>query len=289
MEHWIAFWTALWVGSARISRRLVEWLLGIPKTATKTKTKKAETKTDAATESAEDAPDETEAEAGDQQRPAKKTTAKKPEPKSDQAAGGGIAVRLVCLLLACGFIKGLPYTTAIAQAFALGWLLLALILGYAATPAAAEADGSKADAKTDPKAAPHPCETLSPEYVTALLHAVYTTGSGVHLTTLAERLQVLHPEAVWRTRDVRSLLARVGVSTKAVRAGASNSPLEGVHRDDFPPLPGHPPVGVVAAGQTANNNTNNSDGEGPREGISIMKDPGHPTRYDVHHHDRPAV
>ncbi|MFE2600131.1 hypothetical protein ACFXCZ_27190 [Streptomyces sp. NPDC059396] len=281
MEHWIGFWTALWVGSARISTWLVDWLLGIPTGGTKTKKAKPETGTETA-----------EAEDGGKEPPPKKK-AKKPEPTSEEAAGGGVTLRGVCVLLACGFIKGLPCTTVIAGALAAAWLLLALVLGYAADPAtpakAPQPNDSEASTETHSKAPPHPSETLSAEYAAALLHAVHTSGSGVHLTTLSERLQVLFPEAVWRTRDVRSLLARVGVPTKPVRAGATGTVSEGVHKDHFPPLREGAPGVVVAAGQDDNNNANNAEQAAPREGITILKDPGHPTRYDVQHHDRPTV
>ncbi|MFI6700299.1 hypothetical protein ACIBJC_15200 [Streptomyces sp. NPDC050509] len=283
MEHWIGFWTALWIGSARISKRLVDWLFGVPRPA------KPGPKSTAGKAAKPEVPKSKE-ESGAQPEPKEQAPAKAKKPKSEEAAGGSVALRFVSLALAAGFIKGLPYTTLIAEALAVVWLLLALVLGYAAAPAtpskAPKPDASEPSAEAVLEAPPHPSEALSAEYVTALLHAVYTTGSGVHLTTLAERLGVLFPEAEWRTRDVRSLLARVGVPTKPVRAGATGAVSEGVHRDHFPPLPEETPEGVVAAGQTANNNTNNSPEREAREGFSILKDPGHPSRHDVQHHNR---
>ncbi|MFD8970525.1 hypothetical protein ACFV0C_36985 [Streptomyces sp. NPDC059568] len=274
MEHWVTFWTALWVGSARISRRLVSWIFSVPAPSSPPKpaqTDKAET-------------DDT---------PVRKRGPKQKALKSEERAGGAVALRLLSLGLAAGFIKGTPYTTHAAVTLATLWLLLALLLGYVAAPAtpakAPQPNDSEPSTEPPSEAPPHPSETLSAEYLAALLHAVHTSGSGVHLTTLSERLQVLFPEAVWRTRDVRSLLARVRVPTKPVRAGAAGTVSEGVHKDHFPPLPEGAPGVVVAAGQDDNNNTNNSEQAAPREGITILKDPGHPTRYDVQHHDRPTV
>ncbi|MFJ2174352.1 hypothetical protein ACIOHE_15740 [Streptomyces sp. NPDC087851] len=283
MEHWIGFWTALWIGSARISRRLIDWLFGVPRPA------KPGPKSTAGQAAKPEVPKSKE-ESGTQPEPREQAPAKAKKPKSEEAAGGSVALRFVSLALAAGFIKGLPYTTLIAEALAVVWLLLALVLGYAAAPATPaktpKPDASEPSAEAASEAPPHPSETLSPEYVTALLHTVYTTGSGVHLATLAEHLARGLPGTSWRTKDVRSLLARVGVPTKAVRAGATGSPLEGVHKAHFPPLPEAAPEGVVAAGQTANNNTNNDPEGETREGFSILKDPGHPSRHDVQHHHR---
>jgi hypothetical protein len=86
-------------------------------------------------------------------------------------------------------------------------------------------------------------------------------GTGVLLTRLRDQLAEEYPGTGWTTKDVRALLADAEVRVReGVRVtGAGNGP--GVHREDVPtPLsPTTPPgpVGVVAAGQDANANTNN--------------------------------
>ncbi|MFI8865330.1 hypothetical protein ACIGNW_00205 [Streptomyces sp. NPDC053707] len=87
------------------------------------------------------------------------------------------------------------------------------------------------------------------------------TGTGVLLTGLRDQLLEEYEGRGWTTKDVRALLAEAGVRVReGVRVtGVGNGP--GVHREDIPrPLsPATPPgpVGVVAAGQGANTNTNN--------------------------------
>jgi hypothetical protein len=86
-------------------------------------------------------------------------------------------------------------------------------------------------------------------------------GTGVLLTRLRDQLLEEYEGHGWTTKDVRTLLAEAGVRVReGVRvSGVGNGP--GVHRDDVPvplspPLP-HTSVGVVAAGQDTNANTNN--------------------------------
>ncbi|MFJ9887163.1 hypothetical protein ACIQRW_15015, partial [Streptomyces sp. NPDC091287] len=59
-----------------------------------------------------------------------------------------------------------------------------------------------------------------------------------------------------------------------------------VHKEDFPPLPptplGDPVVGVVAPGQSNNNNAGNASPYPFR----ITDDPTHPVRHHVHHTSR---
>ncbi|MER6607365.1 hypothetical protein ABT282_15985 [Streptomyces sp. NPDC000927] len=138
----------------------------------------------------------------------------------------------------------------------------------------------------------HPSTTMTRDQVAHLLHDVYSEGSGVHLAALAERLDrawfLGHPPAPWATRDVRSLLARHEVR---VRPGVRVPPAggrEGVHRDDFLPLPSTAPedsvVAVVAAGQSDNNNGNNTSTTTRREGlvITLTDDETNPVRTHVH-------
>ncbi len=91
------------------------------------------------------------------------------------------------------------------------------------------------------------------------------------------------PATPWKTHHVRALLARHGVR---VRDGVRVPPKggrEGVHQEDFPPLPppplGDPVVGVVVAGQPNNNNVGNT----PSRPFRITDDPDNPARHHVHH------
>lgn len=59
----------------------------------------------------------------------------------------GVAARLLGLLLACGFIKGLPWTTQIAALMAAGWLVAAITIGLRHPPPAAAAPTASAAAE----------------------------------------------------------------------------------------------------------------------------------------------
>ncbi|MFJ2249427.1 hypothetical protein [Streptomyces sp. NPDC087862] len=282
MEHWIAFWTALWVGSEKITRRVVDWLCNAQPEAAKTPKKPDDTeKTD----------EQPEPDTGEQQPEApKKKTKKTP---ADQGEGSAL-LRWCMVLLAAVVAKTLPYTTTITITLAAVWIVTALVLGYAATfpdkPEPAADEQQDTPAETPPADQPHPSETLTLDDVARLLHTVYTEGSGVHLAALAEHLDrtpyMGHPAALWATRDVRALLARHGVR---VRDGVRVPPKggrEGVHRDDFPPLPptdaAPTVVGVVVAGQSNNNNT----GDASPYPFEVIDDPEQPHRAQVHHPGR---
>ncbi|MFJ8855257.1 hypothetical protein [Streptomyces sp. NPDC102437] len=284
MDAWLAFWTALWVGSEKITRRLVDWLCNAQPEAAKAP-KKPETDTGESDEQPE--PD-----TGEQQPKAPKKTKKTPEKKPADQGEGSALLRWCMVMLAAVVAKTLPYTTAITITLAAVWIVTALVLGYAATlpdkpePAADEQQDTPAEAP--PADQPHPSETLTLGDVALLLTTVYTEGSGVHLAALAEHLDrtpyMGHPAAPWATRDVRALLTRHGVR---VRDGVRVPPKggrEGVHRDDFPPIPPPDPaptvVGDVAAGQSNNNNVGNSLSPYPFE---VTDDPNNPARSHVHH------
>jgi hypothetical protein len=277
VTYWIAFWSALWVGSSRLSHRTVDWLCNAsPKPAA---TPEKPTK-----EQSEGAPEDS---AGEQPKPSRKTT---PKPPAKQAAEGSALLRWVGLLITAAAAKGLPWTTAIALGLATGWVLTSLVLGYAAALPAKKpaADPEKGATEEPPAGKPHPAELLTREHVALLLADLYTEGSGVHLATLAEHLTRTPlmglPATPWATRDVRALLTRHGVR---VRDGVRVPPKggrEGVHRDDFPPLPrppsDPPAVGVVVPGQSNNNNQSNG------YPFTVTDDPENPARHTVLHTER---
>ncbi|MFD3654351.1 hypothetical protein [Streptomyces sp. NPDC058620] len=254
MKHWIGFWTALWAGSSRLNHRTVDWLCAV-----------------------KHAPKTPEVTAG------------------EQPTEGSALLRWVGLLLAAAVAKGLPWTTAIATTCTAAWALTALALGYAASltdeddqePEQLAAEGGDPEQPTEEP--PHPSELLELGSLAQLLaHADTGEGSGVHLLTLRTRWSGSPvgglPPAAWETRDVRALMARHGVR---VRDGVRVPPKggrEGVHRDDFPPLPPPPlgpgVVGVVVAGQSNNNNAANTPT------YVITDDPDNPVRHNVLHTER---
>ncbi|MFF2522447.1 hypothetical protein [Streptomyces liangshanensis] len=259
MATWITFWTALWIGSGTIWTRVQRWILGPGRHA---------------------------------QQPAEPGEGS--ETQTAEAGGGRPLLGLLCTGLIAGFVYGLPYTQTILVSLAGAWLVTAPVLGAAdayAQEAATDDDEDQdqedgADDEDDvPDDAPHPSQTLSAGYVAALLQTAYTEGSGVHLATLSEYLTRDHPGTTWATRDVRALLTRTGVRH---RAGVRVPPIggrEGVHRDDFPPLPPTDPeppvVADVAAGQSNNNNGNRPDVQRHEWGLTITDPSDTHRRYDA--------
>ncbi|MEU5036574.1 hypothetical protein AB0G48_20845 [Streptomyces rubiginosohelvolus] len=277
MDAWIRFWTALWIGSEKLTRRTVDWLCNAkpkPPSAPKTPTK------DTAGGEAGEAP-------GEQAKKPKETATAGPAD-----AEGSALLRWVGLAIALGVTKATPYTTVAAAIAAAAWMVTALALGYLATmPPEPEPKATEEDDQEQPEEASepeqHPSELLPLSYVAVLLAEAYTEGSGVHLATLAERLSRTPlmglPATPWKTADVRALLTRHGVR---VRPGVRVPPAggrEGVHQEDFPPLPptplGDPVVGVVVPGQPNNNNVGNT----PSRPFRITDDPENPARHHVHH------
>ncbi|MFF4179667.1 hypothetical protein [Streptomyces sp. NPDC001750] len=204
------------------------------------------------------------------------------------AAEYGVWLRgSVLLAAAYGAWRGVdaaPWVLAPASGV---WVLASL---YAKAPAEAEPAEEEGAAAADQ---PHPSETLTRDDVALLLDTVYTEGSGVHLAALAKHLTgapfMGHPAAPWATRDVRALLARHEVR---VRPGVRVPPVggrEGVHRDDFPPLPSPGPdapvVGDVVAGQSNNNNMGNASTPYPFE---VIDDPDNPAAHRVRHLRSPS-
>ncbi|MFF3034662.1 hypothetical protein ACFVS7_27085 [Streptomyces rubiginosohelvolus] len=284
MGAWIRFWTALWIGSEKLTRRTVDWLCNAkpkPPSAAKKPVKEQPAKDSAGGES-EEAP-------GEQAEKPEKTAAKGPAD-----AEGSALLRWVGLAIALGVTKATPYTTVAAVIAAVAWVVTALALGYLAKKPEPEPEPESNDEDDDqeqPEEAPepeqHPSELLPLSYVAVLLTDAYTEGSGVHLATLAARLSATPlmglPATPWKTGHVRALLTRHGVR---VRPGVRVPPLggrEGVHRKDFPPLPPTPPgppvVAGVVAGQPNNNNASNTSGRPFR----ITDDPDNPQRHHVHH------
>ncbi|WP_426404231.1 hypothetical protein ACN9M0_24840 [Streptomyces sp. R-07] len=155
---------------------------------------------------------------------------------------GGVAARLVALLLLAGFLKGLPWTTQIAFSAAVAWLATAVIQGlrHPSLPAAEE--------QPDPPAGEEATDVLpGREDLATALHSIGAPHA--HLAVLAEHLG-LSPA------HTREALTEAGIPIDACRMKGRGSST-GVKAEDFPPLPSPastPSEAVVAPGQSDNNN-----------------------------------
>ncbi|MFC8859314.1 hypothetical protein [[Kitasatospora] papulosa] len=277
MTYWIAFWTAVWVGSSRLTHLTISWLFNSkPKPAAASAKAAPEATGEGAGESEEKPKAEAEA-AGEQPKPTPKT-ADKPAAKSDDE--GSAVLRWVGLLIAAAVAKGLPWTTNLAAGLAVAWVLTSIALGLIA--ARPDKPAAEQKEKTEKETAgPDPAETLTRDDVAPLLHGLLKETGGVHLKALAAALPARPKRAPWATRDVRALLDRVGVRVRPGVRVPGVGGREGVHRDDVPPLPSPtsstPLVGVVVPGQSNNNNASNTPG------FRIEDDPDNPARHTVLH------
>jgi hypothetical protein len=176
---------------------------------------------------------------------------------------GGPFARLLALLLATGFVKGLPFTTAIAGTAATGWLTTAITLGLRAPdPTAKSAPQAAGEAPpAEPEGPEQPTLPTRDDLATAL-HQV--ADPHAHLKAVAGALHT-------STDRVREALTAAGIPiTGGVRMGGRVS--TGVRADHFPPLPSpspDDPVAVVDAGQSNNNNAD------------IVQDETNPHRWRV--------
>ncbi|MFC8658086.1 hypothetical protein ACFUCT_23240 [Streptomyces parvus] len=289
MDAWIRFWTAVWIGSEQLTRRTVRWLCNAkpkPPSAPKKPAKEQPTQ-DSAGGQSEEAPGE---------------QAEKTAPKGPADAEGSALLRWFGIGLVLAVTKFTPYTTIAAVIAAAAWVVTALALGYLATmkpqaqpepepepePESADEDADQEQPEEASEPEQHPSELLPLAYVSILLAEAYTEGSGVHLAHLADRLSRTPlmglPATPWKTAHVRALLTRHGVR---VRPGVRVPPVggrEGVHREDFPPLPPPPPAPPVVAGVAAGQpNNNNNPGNTPSPPFRITPDPHNPVRHHVHH------
>lgn len=261
MAAWVAFWTAAWVGSAWIYRHFLTWLTGHPITPE---------------EQPEEAADTEDTDTDEEERPPAQA------PAAPRRNTGGVLGRLLVLVLAAGFIHGLPHTTDILMTLTACWAVTSVIAGLAI--AIADRPDEKKDQEQEQPTSSDPADTLTRDDVALLLHGLLQDKGGVHLKALATVLPTRPTRAPWATRDVRDLLTRLEVRVRAGVRVPGESGREGVHRDDVPPLPCRIPplsvVGVVVPGQSNNNNA----GNGP--GYTIEDDPDNTARHTVHHAER---
>lgn len=209
----------------------------------------------------------------------------------DWIRGGAVLLKLGCVLAAAGFLKGLPWTTNIVIVLACAWLVTAVCLGLRLPDptkpkqAAKEDTAKKGEQETAGEAeeqAPQESKQPSRADITTALHGLLQESGGVHLQDLAKAL----PHGPWKTGDTRSLLASHSIRVRPGVRVPGVGPREGVHRDDIPPLPSpemdSAPVADVAAGQSNNNNGNNTEPE-------FVQDEANPHRWHVPDPPPPAA
>lgn len=165
-------------------------------------------------------------------------------------------------LTAYGCVHAPQVAKFAAPTVLLGWCVAA----WCTTPPTAD----EPDDGQDPPAEPDPQDVID------LVRDLIGDDTGVLLTALRDPLRAAD------TRAVRQLLATAGIPVRpGVRTRDGNGP--GVHRRDLPvplPSPTDPTVDVVAAGESANTNTNNALRVESREGMTIISDPA--DRYRAH-------
>lgn len=113
---------------------------------------------------------------------------------------------------------------------------------------------------------------VTPAELAAAVHAIGTPHA--QLKPLADHLGTT-------TDEVRAAAAGMGWPVKDVRMKGRSS-AAGLSGDQAPPLPpGTPLPGVVGAGQRADDNDDDTSGEGPGEGVRVVRTDAGLTVYDL--------
>ncbi|MFF9279538.1 hypothetical protein [Streptomyces griseosporeus] len=192
----------------------------------------------------------------------------------------GVALRLLVVFLAAGFIKGLPWTTRILVTLAAAWLITAIVLGLRLpdptappTPDQPPAADASATAGQPEAAAPDGQEeaatTAAPLTRDQLVRALHEVGAPhAHITALAEHLGTPN-EAVRQALTAASIPIAGGVRMKSRPVAVS----PGVKQTDFPPLPSPGDDPTQEGALTSNNNDNNNG-----RGFDTVPDEKHPAR-----------
>ncbi|MER5482935.1 hypothetical protein ABT024_06925 [Streptomyces sp. NPDC002812] len=179
---------------------------------------------------------------------------------------GGLVPRLLAVVLAAGFAKGLPWTGRIVSVAAAGWVVTALALGYR-TPV----DGTGGKAEEGP--------VLAPVLVARALHQV--AAPNAQLQPTADVLGVPVPTLRRALQEMGVPVAR-GVRQKGRRVST------GVKAADLPALPAVDAVAMEGV-LTSNNNTGNTSTDPSHKGFvgpysfRVVDDPANPVRADVIH------
>ncbi|WP_193317990.1 MULTISPECIES: hypothetical protein [Streptomyces] len=130
-------------------------------------------------------------------------------------------------------------------------------------------------AQDDPEPEPGPDEAEFTELVRALIG----DGPGIHLAEIPPALTRRWPHRHWTPADARHLAAEAGLPIAGTRSATRPGSSTGIRAKDLPPLPDREtsPDGVVAAGQPANNNTNNTIVDEIGQGGWVTRDPAETT------------
>lgn len=171
---------------------------------------------------------------------------------------GGPLLRLVLVVVAAGFLRGWPGWDIAAPAFAIGWLVTAIVIGLRlpdpTTPAEpAPKPSAEAADETPEEPAPAP-DGITREQLVQALHEVGAPHA--HFTALADHLKA-------STTAVKEALAAAHIPTSGgVRMkGRPVAVSPGVKREDFPPLPS-PHDETAQEGVLTSNNNDNSNSRG---------------------------
>lgn len=182
----------------------------------------------------------------------------------------GPLLRLVVLAVAAGFLRGWPGWDVTASTVALGWLVLAIVLGLRLPdPTAPTEPASPAPTEATDEAPEEPAPApggITREQLVRALHAVGAPHA--HTSALADHLGA-------PTEAVREALAEAHIPTQGgVRMkGRKVAVSPGVRQQDFPPLPSPSEETAQEGALTSNNNDNNND-----RGFETVPDETRPNR-----------
>lgn len=207
---------------------------------------------------------------------------------------GGVALRLLVVVLAAGFLKGLPVTTVLVWLGAATWLALAIVIGLRAAAAEEAAKEKEAKDKKSGKKAkgkkgkPAPAE---PPFI-ALLRAEIGDEKGIHLRDLYPAMRK-HLDGLADAPDeaLRQVLTDHGISTRRSIRARGVAGRTGVPRSALPPLPSAGPspkplsTPLSKDGDAGQSTSTESAGEPQESGgespVQLEKDPSHPSRWLV--------
>ncbi|WP_405676887.1 hypothetical protein OG292_19795 [Streptomyces sp. NBC_01511] len=207
---------------------------------------------------------------------------------------GALILRKLVISIAAGLAHRADSGRWLLWPLAVVWIVAAYRIGRKdwepkepqekpAEPESEEDAAPRTDGPEQPAPAPEETRGPAPEAhrpsYTALSDAVARFGTPhAHITVLAAVLGTTGE----RVREALAL-HDIPVEPVRMRGRGSSTGVRGDHFPAPPPDPGPPSDGVVAAGQPANNNTNNTSGEENREGPTIIPDPINDNRWLVQH------
>lgn len=122
------------------------------------------------------------------------------------------------------------------------------------------------------------------EFIALVRDLIGPDGKGIHLAEIPAALTREWPHRQWDAADARALAQRAGLPIHSTRSPNRNGPSTGIRRKDLPPppLPEEALVGVVGAGQTSDNDNDNTRVERIGEGGAVTR---YPAETAARHHD----